>query len=148
MEFLAEAYPWLKALHIISVIAWMAGLLYLPRLFVYHAGVQPGSAQSELFKVMERRLHRAIVTPGMIATLLFGLLLAGVPGVVDWHHGWMHAKLLLVLLLLGFTHFAARWRRDFERDANRHDARFFRMVNEIPTVLLIGIVILVVVKPF
>ena len=148
MASLVVAYPWLKALHIISVIAWMAGLLYLPRLFVYHADAAPGSAQSETFKVMERRLYGAIIRPAMILTLLFGILLAGVPGVVDWHMGWMHTKLLLVVGLLAFTHLLSRWRRGFERDTNRHPARFYRLVNEIPTVLMVLIVILVVVKPF
>lgn len=148
MTLLTAAYPWLKALHIISVIAWMAGLLYLPRLFVYHAAAEPGSVQSETFKVMERRLSLAIIRPAMVATLLFGGLLAATPGVVDWQRGWIHAKLLLVVGLLAFTHLLARWRRAFERDENRRPARFFRLVNEIPTLLMIGIVILVVVRPF
>ncbi|HLY58641.1 MAG TPA: protoporphyrinogen oxidase HemJ [Stellaceae bacterium] len=141
-------YPWLKALHIISVIAWMAGLLYLPRLFVYHADAPAGSPQSETFKVMERRLYVVIVRPAMLATLVFGISLLFVPGIADWQHGWLHAKLLLVLGLLAFTHFLARWRRAFAEDRNRHPSGFYRKVNEIPTLLMILIVVLVVVRPF
>jgi putative membrane protein len=126
----------------------MAALLYLPRLFVYHADAESGSAQSETFKVMERRLYLAILVPGMIATLIFGALLAMTPGVVDWHRGWLHAKLLLVVGLLVFSHFLGVWRGRFARDQNLKSARFFRQVNEIPTVLMIGIVILAVVQPF
>ena len=148
MSTLAAFYPWLKALHIISVIAWMAGLLYLPRLFVYHAGVAPGSEASETFKVMERRLLRAIMNPAMIATLAFGALVAGVPGAVDWRTGWIYAKLALVVALLVMHYASARWQRDFATDRNRRPARFYRIVNEVPTLLLIAIVILVVVKPF
>jgi putative membrane protein len=148
MTFLATAYPWVKALHIISVIAWMAGLLYLPRLFVYHAGVAVGSEASETFKVMEAKLLRFIMRPAMIATLIFGVLLTGIPGVVDRHAGWLPAKLVLVLGLFAAHGFMARWARAFSQDANKHPSRFFRLVNEVPTVLMIGIVILAVVKPF
>jgi protoporphyrinogen IX oxidase len=148
MSGLAAAYPWIKVLHILSVIAWMAGLLYLPRLFVYHAAAERGSATAETFKVMERRLLRGIMNPAMIATYLFGLLLALTPGVVDWRAGWFYAKLALVLALTGFHMLLARWRRDFAADRDRHSQRFFRFINEVPTLLLIGIVILVVVKPF
>jgi putative membrane protein len=148
MDFLAGAYPWIKALHILSVIAWMAAMLYMPRLFVYHAAAPVGSAQSETFKVMERRLARAIMLPAMIATLVFGGLLVATPGIVDWHQGWMHAKLCLVFAMLVVQHFLGGWRRAFAEDRNRHSERFFRIMNEVPTVLLIGIVILVVVKPF
>lgn len=148
MDFLAGAYPWIKALHIISVIAWMAAMLYMPRLFVYHAAAEAGSVQSETFKVMERRLARAIMLPAMIATLLFGGLLAATPGVVDWHQGWLHAKLTLVLAMLVIQHFFSAWRRAFAEDRNRHSERFYRVVNEVPTLLMIAIVILVVVKPF
>lgn len=148
MSVLAALYPWFKTLHILSVIAWMAGLLYLPRLFVYHAGTARGSETSETLKVMERRLLRAIMTPAMIATYLFGILLALTPGIVDWHRGWIYAKLALVAALTGMHFAAARWRRDFAADRNRHDARFYRAMNEVPTLILIGIVILVVVKPF
>lgn len=148
MDFLAGAYPWIKALHIISVIAWMAAMLYLPRLFVYHTAAEIGSIQSETFKVMERRLARGIMLPAMIATLLFGGLLLATPGVVDFHQGWLHAKLGLVLGMLVLQHFFSAWRRAFAEDRNRHSARFYRMINEVPTVAMIAIVILVVVKPF
>jgi putative membrane protein len=141
-------YPWMKALHIVSMVAWMAGLLYLPRLFVYHADAPPGSPTAETFKIMERRLLRAIMNPAMIATYLFGILLAVTPGVVDWHAGWIHAKLVLVLALTGYHHLLARWRKDFARDGNTRPARFYRIANEVPTLILIAIVILVVVKPF
>ncbi|HVJ53645.1 MAG TPA: protoporphyrinogen oxidase HemJ [Aliidongia sp.] len=148
MSFLAVAYPWIKVLHIVSVIAWMAGLLYLPRLFVYHADAPVGSPSSETFKVMERRLARGIMLPAMLSTLLFGLILAGIPGIVDWKMGWIHGKLALVVLLLVFQHLLSRWRRGFEQDRNLHSARFYRMVNELPAVAMLLIVILVVVKPF
>jgi protoporphyrinogen IX oxidase len=146
--WLAAAYHWIKAAHILAVIAWMAGLLYLPRLFVYHAMAAPGSDQSETFKVMERRLQRGIMTPAMLATLFFGALLAKAPGLVDWHRGWIWTKLILVASLVGFHVALAAWRRAFAEDRNRHSSRFFRAVNELPTLALIGIVILVVVKPF
>ena len=148
MSLLAPFYLWIKAFHIVAVIAWMAGLLYLPRLFVYHADAAVGSAMSETFKVMEAKLYRMIIRPAMWASIVFGGLLISLPGVVDWHHGWMHAKLVLVLGLLVFTHFLAHWRRAFLEDRNTRPARFFRMVNEIPTLLMIAIVVLVVVKPF
>jgi len=146
--WLAAAYPWLKALHIIAVIAWMAGLLYLPRLFVYHAGVAPESEPAQLFTTMERRLYRGIMTPALLMTLLFGGLLLAVPGPVAWSSGWLHAKLLLVLALLAAHGLMGKWRRDFATANNRHGAGFYRAVNEIPTLIMIAIVILVVVKPF
>ena len=146
--WLVQAYPWLKALHIIAVIAWMAGLLYLPRLFVYHAGVDPGSDQARLFMTMERRLYRGIMTPALLMTVLFGGLLLAVPGLVSWSSGWLHAKLLLVLGLLAAHGLMGRWRRDFAAANNRHSAGFYRAVNEVPTLIMIAIVILVVVKPF
>lgn len=145
---LAPYFPWLKAAHIVSVVAWMAGLLYLPRLFVYHAGVAPHSEASETFKIMERRLLRAIMTPAMIATYVFGALLALIPGIVDWHQGWIYAKLILVAALTIFHYGLAMWGRDFAADRNARSARFYRFVNEIPTLILIFIVILVVVRPF
>ena len=148
MMWFFELYPWIEAFHIISVIAWMAGLLYLPRLFVYHAGVSPGSEASEIFKVMERRLLRGIMNPAMIATIVFGGLLAGTSGAVDWMEGWIYAKLALVAGLLVMHYLMSRWRCDFAADRNRHPARFYRIMNEVPTLLLIGIVILVVVQPF
>ncbi len=144
---LSGLYPWVKALHIAAVIAWMAGLLYLPRLFVYHAEAPPGSAQSETFKVMERRLLRGIMNPAMIAALVLGALLLRVPGVVDWHAAWMYVKLVLVVGLIWLHHACARWRAAFAADQNRHSARFYRVVNEIPAVLMLGIVIFIVAKP-
>jgi len=148
MSWLSDWYPWIKAGHIISVIAWMAGLLYLPRLFVYHAATETGSVQSETFKIMERRLLRAIMNPAMIAVFVFGGLLLATPGIVDWHSGWIYVKLTLVLLLSLLHHALALWRKAFAEDRNSLSARFFRMVNEIPTLIMILIVILVVVKPF
>jgi putative membrane protein len=146
--WLAEAYPWIKSLHIVSMVAWMAGLLYLPRLFVYHAMTPPGSDRSETFKVMERRLQRGIMTPAMIATLGFGAMLAITPGLVDWRKGWIWAKLALVLGLIAFHVALARCREAFSTDRNRRSARFFRAINELPMLALLVIVVLVVVKPF
>lgn len=143
----AGAYPWLKAAHVIAVIAWMAGLLYLPRLFVYHCAAEPRSTQSEVFKVMERRLLRAIMTPAMLAAWTFGLLLAAIPG-TGAGAGWLVVKLALVLAMTGLHGFMARWRRDFEADRNRRPARFYRIANEVPAVLMVAIVVLAVVKPF
>jgi len=147
MTISVDLYLWIKALHVISVIAWMAGILYLPRLFVYHSGAAPGSELSETFKVMERRLLRAIMTPAMLASYVFGIALL-LSEFVDWKSGWLHAKLVLVLALTAGHGLMARWRKEFERDANKRPARFYRIANEIPTLLLIGIVILVIVKPF
>lgn len=138
---------WLKALHVISVIAWMAGMLYLPRLFVYHAVAEKGSVQSETFKVMERRLLRAIMTPAMIATWLFGLGMLHF-GIVDWSSGWPWVKAALVIGLSGIHGLLARQVKIFARDANDRPQRFFRILNEVPTVLMIGIVIMVIVRPF
>jgi putative membrane protein len=144
--FLGAAYIWIVALHVIAVIAWMAGMLYLPRLYVYHCAAEPGSVQSETFKVMERRLLRAIVNPAMIASWVLGLMLA--VHLEIWGEGWFHGKLAL-LVVMQLVHAAfARWRRHFAADRNRHDAVFYRWMNEVPTVLMIGIVILVVVQPF
>ncbi len=148
MSFLASYVQWIKALHIIAMVAWMSGLFYLPRLYVYHCQVAPGSAEGERFKVMERRLLKQITTPAMIVTWIAGLLLASIPGVVDMHTLWFPVKLLLVLLMTGFHGACSRWRRDFLRDRNRRPEKFYRIANEIPTVLLVLIVVLVVVKPF
>ncbi len=137
---------WLKAFHIIAVIAWMAGMLYLPRLFVYHCEAEAGSRQSETFKVMERRLLRFIINPAMIATWLLGLWLAWASG--SFQSGWLHAKLALVFMLSVTSMFFARWVKDFAADRNRHPQKFYRIANEIPTILMILIVILTVVKPF
>jgi putative membrane protein len=142
----ARFYDWMKALHVISVIAWMAGMFYLPRLFVYHCDAAPGSIQSETFKVMERRLLVAIINPAMIASWIFGLWLVFQGG---WlRAGWFHGKLLLVVLLSAMHGALSAWVRAFAADKNRHSQKFYRIINEVPTVLMIGIVILVVVKPF
>ena len=143
-----EVYLWLKAGHIIAVIAWMAGLLYLPRLYAYHCQVEPGSAESDRFELMERRLLRVIVNPAMVASFALGVALLAVSGIVDWSEGWIYLKLALVAVLAGAHGMFALWRRDFAAGRNRHGERFYRRVNEVPTVLLIGIVILAVVKPF
>ena len=139
-------YDWFKAFHIIAVIAWMAGMLYLPRLFVYHAAAEPGSAQSETFKVMERRLLKAIINPAMVATWVLGLWLAWTAGF--FASPWLHAKLALVVVMAGVHGFFVRCVRDFAMDRNTRPQRFYRMINEVPTLLMIAIVILVVVKPF
>lgn len=144
--WLGGAYLWVLSLHVIAVIAWMAGMLYLPRLFVYHAEAKSGGELSETLKVMERRLLKAIINPSMIATWVLGVMLFFHLGA--WTFGWMHAKLLLVIVLSGVHGAFARWRKDFEADRNRRAPRFYRIANEVPTVLMIAIVILVVVKPF
>ena len=147
MDWLVPFYLWIKALHIISVIAWMAGLLYLPRLFVYHCSAPIGSDKSETFKVMERRLLYAIIYPSMIASIFFGSLLVITPGVIDWSAWWIHLKLTLVLVLLGIQWLFSLWQKNFAADKNLIAAKTFRIVNEVPTLLMIGAVILVVVKP-
>ena len=139
-------YEWIKALHVVAVISWMAGMLYLPRLFVYHCEAEKGSKQSETFKVMERRLMRVIINPAMIVTWLAGLYLAWAG---HWFSsGWLHIKLVLVLIMSAVHGFFSRWRRDFAADRNTRSQKFYRIINEVPTVLMIGIVILVIVKPF
>jgi putative membrane protein len=148
IEGLAPFYAWTKALHLISVFAWMAGLFYLPRLYVYHTQQPPGSAQVALFKTMERRLLRAIMNPAMIAAWLFGLLLILTPGVVDWRAGWWHGKLLGLWGMTAFHMDLARARRLFAEDRNTRTERSWRIANEVPTLLLILIVIMVIVKPF
>jgi putative membrane protein len=139
-------YLWIKAFHIVAVIAWMAGMLYLPRLFVYHAGVAPGSEQSETFKTMEQRLLRFIMTPAVIVTWLLGIAL-----VIEGQYlaaTWFHLKIVLVALMTVMHGLFSHWARDFVHDRNAHSAKFYRIANEIPTVLLITIVILATVKPF
>jgi len=148
IALLAPLYPWLKALHIVSMVAWMAGLFYLPRLYVYHCAVPHGSIESERFKVMERRLLKQITTPAMLATFGFGILLVLTPGVIDWSAGWWHVKLLAVLLLAGFHGAAPGWRRRFLEDRNTKPERFYRIANEVPTLLLLLIVVMVIVRPF
>ncbi len=141
-----EWVDWIKAGHIIAIISWMAGLLYLPRLFVYHCDAEPGSDKSETFKIMERRLLRAIMNPAMIVAWILGLWLAVL--IEPWSEGWFHTKLLLVIGMT-ISHMAmAKWRKDFEADRNMRSHKYFRIANEIPTVFMLAIVILVVVKPF
>ena len=149
MEFLSEAYPWVKALHIISVIAWMAASLYLPRLFVYHAGVAPDGPESAIFKVMERRLAKAILNPAIVAAWVFGLALVATPGVIDWSQDhWFHAKLGLVIGLSALHGYLIGCVRRFAEDRNTRSPAFYRVINEVPTVILVLVVILVVVRPF
>jgi len=148
MSFLAAAYPWIKSLHIVAVVAWMAGLLYLPRLFVYHADAKPGSEQSETFKVMERRLLRGIMNPAMVMTYVFGAILAATPGLVDWQRGWIWIKLGGVAALTFLHHLDSRWRKEFAEDRNTRPARFYRLINEIPIIILLIIVVMVVARPF
>ncbi len=139
-------YAWVLALHIISIISWMAGLLYLPRLFVYHVDAEPGSELSETLKTMERRLLRAIMTPAMILSWIFGIWLVVL---TDAHAEiWFHIKLILTVLLSASHMAMAKWRKEFASDRNRRSARFYRIANEVPTLLMITIVILVIVKPF
>jgi putative membrane protein len=149
--FLFALYPWLKAFHVIAVIAWMAGLLYLPRLFVYHCEAEPGSQQSETFKVMEAKLSRFIMRPAMIVSLVLGLSMIAIPGTPAYlpRAGyWLWLKLLFVVGLLIAHYCQLRWRDDFASDENQRPQRFFRFMNEVPTLLMVGIVIFVIVKPF
>lgn len=148
-SLLTHLYPWTKSLHVISMIAWMAGLFYLPRLFVYHCAVARGSVESERFKVMERRLFKQIINPAMMATWTFGLLLVATPGIVSWWPpNWWHVKFLCVLLMTGFHGASGKWRREFMEDRNQKPQRFYRIANEVPTVLMVAIVVMVIVKPF
>jgi len=148
VSWMVPLYPWVKALHVIAVIAWMAGLLYLPRLFVYHCETAPGSEGDRRFQLMERRLLRQIMNPAMIATYVFGGLLAAIPGLVDWSQGWVYVKLAGILVLTGAHHAMGRWRKDFAAGRNKRPQRFYRVMNEVPTLAMIAIVIMVVVKPF
>jgi protoporphyrinogen IX oxidase len=142
----SNLYPWFKAFHVMAVIAWMAGMLYLPRLFVYHCEAEPGSRQSETFKVMERRLLRGIINPAMVASWTLGLWMVYDQG---WSSArWLQLKLLLVVALSGIHGMLVRWTNDFAADRNIHSQRFYRIVNEIPAILMVGIVIMVIIKPF
>jgi len=138
---------WVKALHVIAVIAWMAGMLYLPRLYVYHCDAEPGSKQSETFKVMERRLYRGITTPAMAAAYVFGLVMIFY-GLVDWGSIWPWVKAVMVLAMSGIHGWYGRLLADFANDRNTRPAKFYRILNEVPTLLMIVIVIMVIVKPF
>ena len=143
-----ELYNYVKAFHVIAVVAWMAGMLYLPRLYVYHVGATRGSELSETLKLMENRLLRFIINPAMIATWILGLILIFGFDVIDMRTaGWLHVKLTAVVLLTVLHIFLAKWRKDFAADRNTRPAGFYRLINEVPTVLLIIIVIMVIVKP-
>ena len=146
LDVLNPYYLWIKAFHVIAVISWMAGMLYLPRLFVYHCDAAPGTPASEMLKVMERRLLRAIINPAMIVTWVFGLWLAWKG--FSFSGGWLHAKLALVLVMSGVHGYLSASARRFAEDRNEKPARHWRIVNEVPTLLMIVIVILVIVKPF
>ena len=147
-ELIANTYVWIKAFHIIAVIAWMAGLLYLPRLFVYHCDAKAGSQQSETFKVMERRLLRGIIIPAAFFVLLLGgLLLVGMDE-TTWLKGWLITKLIFLIMLFTLHGMMARWYRDFANDRNKLSSIFFRYMNEVPAILMVFIVILAVVRPF
>ncbi len=142
-------YTWAIALHLIAIISWMAGMLYLPRLYVYHAGAKPGGEASEMLKVMERRLLRYIINPAMIATWGLGLWLIHIDGWENLKHaGWFHIKVTMLVLMQICHACLARWRKDFAADRNHHSAGFYRIVNEIPTLLMIVIVLMAVIKPF
>lgn len=146
-DLLMQYYLWLKALHIIAIISWMAGMLYLPRLFVYHAGAAKGSELAETLKTMERRLLRFIMNPAMIASWLFGILMiVANPGLFE--NGWMHVKITMVVLMSVVHMMYSKWRKTFERDENTREAKFFKIWNEVPTVLMIIIVIMAVAEPF
>lgn len=143
------AYPWTKAVHIMAVIAWMAGLFYLPRLYVYHAErAEPGSELSETLKVMEAKLLRVIMNPAMIVAWIFGLILLATPGIIDWTAAWVWIKLVLISGMTWFHHALGQWRKVFAADRNTRGGRAYRLWNELPTVLMVLIVIAVVVRPF
>lgn len=148
-DILQTIYPWVKSLHVISVIAWMAGMFYLPRLFVYHTeSVEKGSETDALFQLMEWRLLRVIINPAMGATWIFGILLALTPGIVDWSAVWPYTKLASVLALSGVHGMLSRYRKDFAAGKNVKTGRYYRMLNEVPTVLLVIIVVSVIARPF
>ena len=148
IELTANAYVWIKAFHIIAVIAWMAGLLYLPRLFVYHCDAEAGSKQSETFKIMERRLFRGILNPAAFFVLLLGGLLLVNLNETAWFTAWLITKLILLIVLFTLHGMMGRWYRDFANDGNKRSRNFFRYINEVPAILMVFIVILAVVRPF
>ena len=148
IEISGTVFLWVKALHVISVISWMAGLLYLPRLFVYHAEAEVGLDKSEMLKVMERRLLRAIMTPAMMASWIFGVIMAASLGPDVWVEPWFVVKLICVVAMSAAHSKMAVWRKDFAEDRNTRSHKFYRFANEVPTVLMIAIVIMVIVKPF
>ncbi len=144
MEYI-NFYDIAKVLHIISFVSWFAGLFYLPRIYVYHASIDPNSQTSEIFKIMEKKLYYYIMTPAMIATIIFGVYMASV---ISFNFIWLHAKITLVIFIIGFHHGLGKWRKNFAQNKNIHTEKFYRIINEIPTILLILIVILVIIKPF
>ena len=147
--YLIAMYPWLKAGHIISVISWMAGIFYLPRLFVHHSEkVEVPSQTDRLFSIMESKLLKVIMTPAMLTTWGFGLSLAVIPGVLDWSDIWPWVKLISIIAMTWFHFLLAKWQRDFELGDNQLTGKTYRIINEVPTVLLLVIVIMVVVRPF
>ncbi len=149
IEYLSEVYPWLKVGHIISVISWMAGLFYLPRLFVHHSEkVKISSETDKLFIMMELKLLRVIMTPAMIATWIFGIGLALIPGVIEWSAFWPWVKLVCLLLMTGFHFWLSKRQKEFGQGKNLLGGRTYRIMNELPTVLLLVIVIMVIVRPF
>ena len=147
-NFLINNYLWTKALHVISVIAWMAGLLYLPRLFVYHSTARKKSESSEMLKIMEYRLQKFIMNPAMIASVFFGVLLLKTEGIVDWQSVWIYIKLFSVLALIFLHYKLSVYRKNFFNDSNTKTKKFYKIINEIPTLLLIIIIIMVYIKPF
>ena len=149
MDFLIDLYPWIKALHVMSIISWMAGLLYLPRLFVYHSQETGKNLVTEKFKVMERRLYKAIMNPAMISSWFFGLLLLFTPGIIDFSTDyWFHVKLLSVILMSLIHLYLGFIIKKFANEANDKNHKYYRILNEIPTLLMIIIVIMVIVRPF
>ena len=148
-DFFISLYPWTKAIHIMAVISWMAGLFYLPRLYVYHAEkATAGSELSDTLKIMEQKLLRVIMNPAMVVAWVFGLVLLATPGIVDWSAAWIWIKLVMILGMTWFHHLLAQWRKDFAADRNRRTGRTYRMWNEAPTLMMVVIVIAVVVRPF
>lgn len=148
-DLLVTLYPWSKALHIMAVISWMAGLFYLPRLFVYHAEqTSPGDQLSETLKIMELKLLRFIMNPAMIAAWFFGGALLATPGIIDWSEIWIWIKLVMICAMTWFHHSLGLWRKDFSADRNDRTGRFYRLANEVPTLLMVVIVIMVIVRPF
>ena len=147
-NFLVGNYSLIKAFHVISMVAWMAALLYLPRLFVYHTTVKKNSDTSEMLKIMEYRLQKYIMNPAMLLTLLFGIFLLKTDGVINWGEKWIYFKLLAVFLLLLVHHLLAKYRKDFYMDNNNRSKKFYKILNEVPTALLVIIILLVYLKPF
>ncbi len=148
-DLLSAAYSWTKSLHVIAIVTWMAGLFYLPRLYVYHSeAVETGSETDALFQTMERKLLRLIMNPSMIATWLFGLALVFTPGIVDWSAAWPYTKGAAVVAMTWFHHWLALRRKDFAAGRNTRSGRDYRLMNEVPTLLLLVIVVSVIVRPF